>query len=993
MKYASTEHSYRLGWLAARFAAHADYFAINRLDDGILLLGGDNGRHKIAYLSIGQGIAVNQGTFWDELAIHLENGEIVRMGGISKKQSRSLQAELNKSFKAYLRDFYQSLVPKIQAAAQKARVLFAGQRYIRQGIARQWLESFEDLAIGLRRKDLRRFIPAEVVHDLQSIRPLLNHGFAAIDRLNEAYIDRQLQAFQAFFDRVESKPLTDNQRRACVIDEQHNLVLAGAGTGKTSTMIGRAGYLIEAGLAKPEQILMLAFARKAAEEMDERIQAKLGIDTLTVKTFHSLGKHIIGQVEGVVPAINPLAEDDHLRARFVDEQLLRLLQDELYKSRLVNYFFRHLYPYKSAFQFKSLGEYNNYILENDIRTFQGELVKSYEECEIANFLYRQGIAYRYEANYPVNTSGPDYRVYRPDFYLSDYGIYIEHFAVDEHGQTPSFIDQKKYLDGIAWKRALHQKYKTPLIETYSYQKQQGALTRALEQQLQAAGVGFQPIPNNELLQELNKLGQVSGFGQLLAQVLALFKSAYLNIKGLVSLAKQHEEPERMQAAAFLFEPIYEAYQQHLAETNTIDFDDMIGRAIAYVEAGRYHSTYSYILVDEFQDISASRARLIKALLNQNPGSGLFCVGDDWQSIYRFTGSDVTITKEFEQHFGATEICILDQTFRFNNKIGELASRFVMQNSTQIDKQIRSHRIVEQAAVSLIKTNHDQVGLNAALSAIDSKAGSQASVLILARFNFRRPELRDLKRQYPHLKLQFMTVHASKGKEADYVIILGLEKGIHGFPSEKATHPLLEMLLPPAEAFAYAEERRLFYVALTRARHQVYLISDGNKASEFVRELVDQEYEINHDEFIGEGFQQKIAGIPCEACGTGYMVPRDSKHGSFFACSQYPLCSHTQSACPWCGGGLKEDGRFKVCENKRCDYVEPICPKCGGKLSLRKGPYGQFWGCSHYRKDAEFSCNHTEQAIDLQEAKRRPAQDDMSSKGKRSKQRVGSGSYS
>jgi len=448
----------------------------------------------------------------------------------------------------------------------------------------------------------------------------------------------------------------------------------------------------------------------------------------------------------------------------------------------------------------------------------------------------------------------------------------------------------------------------------------------------------------------------------------LFKAAYLNIKSLVLLAQQDEDHERMQAASFLFEPIYEAYQQRLKATNTIDFEDMIGKAIEYVENGQYQSPYSYLLVDEFQDISASRARLIKGLLNQKPDNSLFCVGDDWQSVYRFTGSDVTITKDFTKYFGYTATSVLDKTFRFNNKIGDFASQFVMQNSTQIQKQINSHQQVEHTAVSLIKTNQDQVGLNAALSAISAKTKDKASVLILARFNFKKPEIGHLKREYPKLKCQFMTVHASKGKEADYVIVLGMEKGKHGFPSEKATHPLLELLLPKAEVFAHAEERRLFYVALTRAKHHVYLISDANKASDFIRELVKDKYEMLTEEFIGEGFQEKVADISCSQCKTGYMVARDSQHGSFFGCSQYPLCEYTQTACNWCGSGLTEKGRFRICENKRCDFVEPVCPKCKGTLSLRKGSYGQFWGCSHYRKGAEFSCGHKEKFIDLKAAK-------------------------
>jgi len=961
---------YRISWLASLFASNSGYKSLSLADDGIVLAGGESAQTRVPYLTISLGITVEQGYFWDVLVIPLESGDSLRFSGVAKKQSKPLQIALAQHCHTAIKTFYQRSVPDLQQAYQQAGILFSGQRYIREAVARQWFTNYQHLANGINRQDIHLFLPPETRQYLKTLQPLLTQGHGYIDKRNKAYVRQQLATFQLFFDQVESNPLTANQRKACIIDEQHNLVLAGAGTGKTSTMIGRAGYLIKAGLAPPEKILMLAFARKAAEEMDGRIQTQLGINNLTAKTFHSLGKHIITQVEGVVPAINKMAEDERLRTHFVDEQIQRLLEDELYKSRLVTYFLRFSYPYKSAFKFKSLGEYNNYILENELRTLQAELVKSYEECEIANCLFRQGIVYEYEANYQVNTAGPDYRAYQPDFYLPEYGIYIEHFAVNENNKTPPFIDKKSYLAGMEWKRALHLKHKTHLIETYSYLKHQGILTKSLEDKLLQAGVKFKPLANNELLKKLNQLGRVSEFSLLLAQVLTLFKAACLNLKSLVSLAKQHEDHERMQAAAFLFEPIYEVYQQHLRDTNTIDFEDMIGRAIEYVENGRYQSPYRYLLVDEFQDISASRARLIKALLAQNSECSLFCVGDDWQSIYRFTGSDVNITKDFEAHFGCTATSILDKTFRFNNKIGGVASRFVMQNSTQIAKKIQSHTLVEHAAVSLIRTPQDQVGLNAALSAINVKTGVSASVLILARFNFRKPDLSILTRQYPKLKLQFMSVHASKGKEADYVIILGLEKGKQGFPSEKTTHPLVNLLLPKAEAFAHAEERRLFYVALTRAKQHVYLVSDANKASDFVRELIDKKYEVLCDEFTGDKFQEKLADVVCSQCKTGYMLPKDSQYGSFLGCSQYPLCNHTQAACQWCGNGLKEKGRFRVCENKRCYYVEPVCPKCNGKMISRNGPSGQFWGCSHYRKNAGFSCSHTEKFIDLKVANRK-----------------------
>ena len=962
--------TYRITHWAKLFASNSKYHAFETDNDNLVFLDSDNKKHQTNFLSITSGIVIKSGWFWNLLIIHQENGEVIRFGGVNKNQSKQLQFKLNSHIHSYIKNFYQQLEPALNQSVQEAKLLFSCHHYIRRSLAQQWLTTHQPIVLGLKRKDCRRYLKPDALQNYQQIQSLLEGGQKEIERLNQAFIDQQIMKFQNFFDQVETNPLTIQQRRACIIDEQHNLVLAGAGTGKTSTMVGRAGYLLTSGLAKPEEILMLAYARKAAEEMNERIKNKLSTENLTVKTFHSLGKHIITLVEGVVPLIDKMAEDPNLRTRFVDEQIQRLLQDDQFKSRLVTYFVRFTYPYKSQYDFKSLGEYNTYILENDIRTLQGELVKSYEECEIANFLYRQGVAYHYEANYQVNTSGPDYKVYQPDFYLPDYGIYIEHFAVNEKNQTPPFIDQKSYLEGMVWKRTLHQKYQTSLIETYSYLKQQGRLTDVLNEKLLEAGVKFNPVPANELLNNLKQLGRVSEFSQLMAQIFTLFKAANLNIKALVNLANEHEDRERMRAAAYLFEPIYEAYQQHLRDTSSIDFEDMIGRALEYVESGRYQSPYRYLLVDEFQDISATRARLLKALMAHQPESSLFCVGDDWQSIYRFSGSDVSLTNDFEEYFGATATNILDKTFRFNNKISEVASRFVMQNPSQIRKHINSHRSVEHQSVSLIRTNHDLIGMRAALTAISSKSIQPATVLILARFHFKKPDLVDLKRQYPLLSIQFLTVHASKGKEADYVVVLGLEKGKNGFPSEKSTHPLLELLLPAAESYEHAEERRLFYVALTRAKHHVYLITNGNNASPFIRELIDNSYPILTDEFNGDGFQDKLANIPCSRCQTGYMVSRDSQYGSFFGCSQYPLCDHTQRACQRCGAGLQNKGQFRVCENRRCDYVEPICPACGGTLSLRQGRYGQFWGCSNYRKNAEFGCTHTEKSIDLQVAKKR-----------------------
>ncbi|MDO7596979.1 MAG: UvrD-helicase domain-containing protein [Pseudomonadota bacterium] len=961
--------TYQISLLARIFAQHIRYPIIYIHQDKLSLFERMGLQQHIPLVKLGKNIEISDGHFWSTLSIELYDGNWIQLGGIRKKESNLIVRTIQKYSYQQQKNYITGFQPQIKQAYQDVSKIVHQLSYIRQSVAEQWFEHYEHLKAPathpnidiLIAPDYRRYIPA--------LQQLFEQGPAFFADYNQQFVLKQLAEFKQFFDHVESQPLTQNQREACVKNEQYNLVLAGAGTGKTSTMIGRAGYLIKSAIATPSQVLMLAFGNDAANEMSGRITSKLNIQGFTVKTFHSLGKQIITEVEGVVPAINKMAEDDRLKIQFVGQQFQYLMQQNDYQSLVIQYFVRFAYPYKNPFNFKTLGAYHQYIRDNEIRTLQGELVKSYEECEIANFLFQQGINYQYEANYQVNTSGPDFRRYQPDFYLPDFGIYIEHFAVDELNHTPPYIDQEKYIKEMAWKRELHKTHQTSLIETYSYQKRQGVLLKELEADLLDLGIKFKPIPNEKLLATLNDLGQVSEFTRLLSQFLSLLKSAFLTIQDLAYKADQHEDHERVLAALQLFEPIYTAYQQHLIDTATIDFDDMIVKAIYYIETNRYNSNFTHILVDEFQDISTSRARMIKALLAQQSDSTLFCVGDDWQAIYQFTGSDVAITKQFEQHFGIAATSVLDTTFRFNNKIGDIASSFVMQNPAQINKQIQSFHQVQQAAVSLLKTANNNAGVEEALALINLQVKTIATVLILVRFSHDRPEISRLKNHFPKLQLKIMTAHGSKGKEADYVIILGLQKGQFGFPSEKANHSLLDLVLPNADSYAFAEERRLFYVALTRAKHHVYLVSDGNNASDFVRELINDDYDIIDQQSDKPHFQTKIADIPCKQCETGYMVVKDSQYGQFLGCSDFPLCTHTETGCEWCHSSLIASGDFRVCENKKCKYVEPICPDCKGKLKLRKGQYGQFWSCTHYRSDAEFSCSYTTKFIDLDKARR------------------------
>jgi len=868
--------------------------------------------------------------------------------------SRSTSRELREHLCRRLLDLHSK---RAKASLSHVNSLVKKSGYLRTSQTKT-IGQFADSQLGrliLPPKDVE--LSQDQIQPFESLQQWAELDSALIEQVRYDFLTAELARFKDLFDNVESNPLTEKQREACVVDEDNNLVLAGAGTGKTSTMIGRAAYLLKSRRAVDADILMLAFGSKAADEMQERIAEKIPGATVKAATFHSLGLTIIGQVEGAKPQINPLAADDAALAKVVDDWLKELLEDSEYQKKAVQYFSDYLYPAKNCFDFSNEGEYFEYIRANNICSLKGENVKSLEEALIANWLFRMGVEYQYEARYrAAETQTVDFRAYLPDFYLPDYDIYIEHFGIDREGNTAPYIDVIKYQDGIRWKRELHEIHRTALVETFSYEQREGCLLGALEQKLTALNVKFEPLPNEAILETLKEKGVISEFSKLLSQLLGAFKGSHETWEEVKGRASRVKSPGQFHAAMDLLKPIVDRYEALLARTESIDFNDMIGKAIGYVESGRFKPVWRYILVDEFQDISRPRARLVKALRDRTKNCSVFCVGDDWQAIYRFTGSDVTLTTGFKEEFGPTKTTSLDKTFRFNNQICDVASQFVMKNPAQVKKRLTTRSVVPQPAVSILRRRppkqQQYAELEEVLQSISDRIDDPATVYVLGRFWFWLPDhlvLRGLQKNYPKLKIESLTFHASKGKEADYVILLGLEVGQHGFPSTKETHPLLDALLPPAETYKYAEERRLFYVALTRARHRAYLITDMCIASDFPKELINQDYRVELDEFHTDNDQLYAEELSCPSCKSGTMVPRQGSSAGFYGCSNYPLCTNTDPGCISCGGPMKQKGGFKICVNESCRSWVPLCSACGALMKKRSGPYGEFWGCSNYRR--------------------------------------------
>lgn len=837
-----------------------------------------------------------------------------------------------------------------------------------------------------------------VIEIIQRLSTYQRWNEQGISDCRESYISEQLKVHKTFFDNVESNPLTKCQRRACIIDNDNNLLLAGAGTGKTSVMVGRTGYLLNSLQAKSDEILLLAYGRKAANEMDERIRDKLSTDKISATTFHSLGQSIIAQVEGGKPSLSVFADDEKAKSKWIQSCFETLIkEDRQYRKLILEYFGQYYYIERSAFDFKSKGEYYQYLTDNDIRSFKGELVKSFGELYIANSLFSHGIEYQYEAKYAYDVKTSERKQYQPDFFLPELNVYIEYYGIDENEDTAPYIDKYEYHKGIEWKRDTHNKFNTVCLEFTYAQHKAGQLLSALkasliEQQQQSDLSPADPlptelIPTEVILATLNESGRITELAKTFTQLVGLYKAACLDSTSdralsdtLQSTLKEtiianSVEPKQTEKALALLNPILSAYEQHLTYHHEIDFEDMINKALAYVQAGKFQSPWRYIMVDEFQDISEPRARLVKALRDNNKECSVFAVGDDWQAIYRFSGADVTLTTNFSNYFGSTTQSALDQTFRFNNQIGKVATDFISKNPAQISKTITSLKQVNAPAVSLLKRDSSQFrsrkatlidemangAIDDVLAAISAKVCKPVTVYLLARFWFLLPSNIDINRlnnQYPLLTIDAQSFHASKGKEADYVIIVGLKKGVHGFPSEKVTPALLDALLAKKETFAYAEERRLFYVALTRARDRVYIIGDMSESNHFVKELVN-DHQIELNEFESTASQSLVDDLHCLACETGLLKKRTGRFGPFYACSHFPRCEYKEKPCVKCESPMthKRYPGFKLCLNDSCKNLIPTCSQCNAEMVLRVSNKGEFWGCRNYKGNDPMSCKN------------------------------------
>ena len=907
---------------------------------------------------------------------------------------------------------------------------------------------------------------------------------------NERYINQELKDNSDLFDDLDGKSLDSQQREAIVVDEDAVKVIAGAGSGKTFTIQGKVKYLTEKRDVDPSEILAISFSNASVDDLKERIA-----EPIDIKTFHKVGKDILTQY-------NQYSRPDTSALKRIIKRYLtkKALKNEDISKKLIEFFSFYINVPPSEDDIKYEGDLLDWQEGVDFSTLKrrfknkqretlnNEIVRSYEELYIANFLFIYGIKYTYEKiySYPnknferefnkfkeflfsFNEEIPDelknditkdllnltdifeeYEIkdYLPDFYLDDYNIYIEHFGLNRNCENHLIggKSSEEYVKEMEWKRKVHKKYGTTLIETFSYYQSENRLLTRLAEKLQAQGVEFNEIEYREvyrILLENKTIKEWEDFIVLLKTFIELFKgnnydeTKFKEFYDYVGGLKDSFSKDRTIAFLKIVEEIYNDYEAYLLKIKKIDFNDMINKASDCIVKNGLDLPYKYIIVDEYQDTSFTRYNLLRNICD-SIGAKIMVVGDDWQSIYSFSGCDVNIFTKFDNFFDVCETRYIEKTYRNSQQLIDASSNFVMKNPDQTRKELKSSKSLKYP-IKLVNFDNDfDEILKFELiikNIINQSTFKNKKILILGRnnkdiFNLlknfnveneygkrkfeilgdedklrRNKFVKIVYRESPDVNIEYRTVHQSKGLECDNVILINLKNWKAGFPNKMVDDPVLNFVKRNGDSFSYAEERRLFYVALTRTKNNVYLLAPYFKSSVFVQELkTDANVELlnlEHNrletlkniEKNGECYVIPTK-LKCPVCKTGVVLLESFWNKGKL--NRVLKCSHNMAPpfnrcnweggyygseledlddieyCPSCDGILikryrHSDGHpFLGCTNfrktgcrgkgKKLEYIGKTCPKCGKPLVKRVNGEDNslFVGCSGFPK-----CRHTE----------------------------------
>lgn len=704
---------------------------------------------------------------------------------------------------------------------------------------------------------------------------VLNNAYKIIKEHNNNYLETELKNNEDYFNNLFNDidpniKLDLEQKKAILCDEDYSLIIAGAGSGKTTTMAAKVKYLIEKKRIDPKRIILLSLTNKAVLELDTRINEdfKLNVEVLT---FHKLGMKFL---RNNFPNKLSIASDKTLYDIISDYIKLKVFKNKELLKEFTSLFKDYCYFDDKAFDYSNFDDYYKYYSdklyeqnknnldkfnkkriknrEKIFKTIKGEYVKSVAEVNIANYLYLHGINYEYEKIYDYSLDNN--HTYAPDFtiYYQDNIYYLEYYGLTKYLKNGKYTtyDIETYNKLIIKKRLLHEKYKTDLIELYFEYENSNYLLELIRELKKREIVGIEKTEKEVFYQLMNtaKESQFFKFINLTMTFINLYKEKNYKDDYFLELSKNQNEIT-IKRLNFL-KNIYNFYNLKIHSEYKIDFNDMIN--YAYYSVFKSREEYDYIIIDEYQDISRQKYNLAKKISSVFKAK-IIAVGDDWQSIFSFSGSDIDLFTNFCDLMGYGEIIKIKNTYRNSQELIDIASQFVSKNDSQIIKNLKSSKHLDNP-IEIHYYDDLNSKILVIINLIESiyQKNKNSKILLLGRYKSDIEELllsgmfkTSVKDQIiclksPKVYLDFLTVHASKGLGYDEVILLNALDDEKGFPSKIKDDDLIKLLRPVEKTkIDFPEERRLFYVAITRTKNKVYILCPKNyqKRSEFIKEIV------------------------------------------------------------------------------------------------------------------------------------------------------------
>ncbi|EQB65153.1 MAG: hypothetical protein AMDU3_IPLC00003G0005 [Thermoplasmatales archaeon I-plasma] len=640
-------------------------------------------------------------------------------------------------------------------------------------------------------------------------------------------------------DFVTKAGLDRFQWEAVVKMDRYNMVLAPAGSGKTRCLTSRIAYLVKSGVS-PSSMLALTYTRKATEEMSTRLKEQFGIK-VEIRTLHSMASSIM-RIDSMEHPYS--VADENTQQKLLHDALMVTLADHGSSAMLSEFI---AIVRTSSSTTAPAQHHTGYPLLN------GLYVKSRDEQAIGNFFVLNGIRFDYE--HPAVWADFDGRhmQYRPDFYLPDYDLYIEHWGIDIDGHVSDrfysgrMVDpSEEYLRSMEWKRDQFRRHGKKLVQTYHYQFTSGTLLPTLASYLRQVGVQMHPIDPSRMDYYVQKASPIlEPFTQQMATFISRAKLNRLTPDDIEARIREGAMNPIQKSFATLMLGVWRMYEHLKDNGHYIDYTDMLLRAVGIADAGRLpENRYAHILVDEFQDTNDLQRHLIERLMAANPQASLFCVGDDMQNIFSFAGSNVRNIIDFNRFFPHAERTTLAINYRCPRNVVEASVGVMQHSSMAIKKDVRPSNDEVSPITSLEYRGQsgdfdswERTSVISLLDRIMKEKALKETVMVLSRYNasldgYDRKRYGDI----------FTTVHRAKGREADYVILLGMTKGDRGFPSDRQDLGLFDitgnvkLTSDEKKKEFIEEERRVFYVAITRARKKLYILTSAASKSQFLDEI-------------------------------------------------------------------------------------------------------------------------------------------------------------